>query len=56
MTNASISEQLKEKLKSERFCKKLDSIANGQIIIFIKHCKINLMRYQEDIVWEEVKI
>ncbi|MCX6383153.1 MAG: hypothetical protein NTV16_01500 [Actinobacteria bacterium] len=53
--NESVSEQLKKKLEDEKFCKKLNSIANGQIIIFIKHCKINLTRYMEDEVWEEMR-
>lgn len=53
--NESVSEQLKKKLESEGFRRKLDDISNGQIIIFIKHCKINLTRSMEDEVWEEVR-
>jgi hypothetical protein len=52
MTNVSISEQLKRRLENdEEFCKKLDGIANGQVTIFIKHCKINFSKYLEDEVW-----
>lgn len=54
--NESVSEQLKKRLeRDEEFCKKLDGIANGQITIFIKHCKINFVKYLEDEVWEEIK-
>ena len=52
--NESVSEQLKKRLENDKeFCKKLDGIANGQIMIFIKHCKINFAKYLEDEVWEE---
>ncbi len=33
----------------------LDRIANGQVILFIKHCKVNLVRCIEDKIFEDVK-
>lgn len=45
----SISEQLKTKLEtSEEFRKRADVIMNGQIILFIKHGKINMRRFIDD--------
>jgi len=34
--------------ESNKFKKKLDKITNGQIILFIKHCKINMVRITND--------
>jgi hypothetical protein len=54
--NISISEQLKKRLENDKeFCKRLDGIANGQCVLFIKHCKINLDRCTGDNTWEEAK-
>ena len=49
-----ISKQITEKLGvSKEFCIKIDKIMNGQIILFVKHGKINLVRIIEDKMWEE---
>jgi hypothetical protein len=44
-----ITEQLLKKLEtSAEFREKVDSIMNGQIILFIKHGKINTRRFIDD--------
>jgi len=51
-----VSQQIKEKIeKSDKFRRKLDRIANGQVILFIKHCKINVVRCVEDEMFESLE-
>ena len=51
-----LTEKIKEKIeKSQSFRDKIDRISNGQIVIFIKHCKINLVRCIEDEIFDEIK-
>ena len=49
----SISEQVKLKIETSKdFREKLDRIANGQITLFVKHCRINVVRLTEDEMFE----
>ena len=49
----SISEQVKLKIETSKdFREKLDRIANGQIILFVKHSRINVVRVLEDEMFE----
>ena len=51
-----VTDQIMEKIKnSKSFRKKINRISNGQIILFIKHCKINLVRCTEDEIFNEIK-
>lgn len=40
---------------SEKLREKIDKVMNGQIILFIKHGKVNVVRVIEDEMWEEMK-
>jgi len=41
--------QIKDKIKnSEEFRKRINNIMNGQIILYIKHGKINTRRFIDD--------
>jgi len=49
----SISEQVREKIETSKdFREKLDRIANGQITLFVKHCRVNVVRVTEDTMFE----
>ena len=51
-----VAEQILEKIKnSESFREKINQISNGQIILYVKHCKINLVRCTEDEIFNEIK-
>jgi antitoxin component YwqK of YwqJK toxin-antitoxin module len=50
-----ISEQIARKIEtSDKFRKKIDAVMNGQIILFIKHGKINMERTINDEVNDEI--
>ena len=40
---------------SAKFREKIDRIMNGQIILFTKHGKINMVRVIDDDMWEDIK-
>ena len=51
-----VAEQIMEKIKnSKSFREKINRISNGQIILFVKHTKINLVRCTEDEIFDEIK-
>ena len=51
-----VAEQIMEKIKySEPFREKINQISNGQIILYVKHSKINLVRCTEDEIFNEIK-
>ena len=56
MKTKNVSEQIKDKIeRSNKFKKKLDKITNGQIILFVKHCKVNLVRTINDEMFEDMR-
>jgi hypothetical protein len=38
-----------------RFRELVNRVMNGQIILFIKHGKLNMVRVTDDEMWEEMK-
>ena len=52
----SIAQELKEKIESSSDLRdRINSISNGQVILFIKHCKINVVRTVEDEKFDDIE-
>jgi len=52
----SIVQQLKDKIKiSKSLRDRINRISNGQVILFIKHCKINVIRTIEDEKFDDIE-
>ena len=52
----SITQELKEKIeRSSDLRDKINRISNGQVILFIKHCKINVVRIIEDEKFDDIE-
>lgn len=50
-----ISEQIANKIEtSAKFREKIDRVMNGQIVLFTKHGKINMVRRIDDEMWEDI--
>ena len=51
-----IIKQLKGKIEaSKRLRDRINRISNGQVILFIKHCKINVVRTVEDEKFDDIE-
>ena len=51
-----IVQQLKDKIEvSKKLRDRINRISNGQVILFIKHCKINLVRTIEDEKFDDIE-
>ena len=51
-----LADQIMEKIKnSKSFREKINRISNGQIVLFVKHCKINMVRCTEDEIFDDIK-
>ena len=52
----SITQQLKDKIKASKSLRdRINRISNGQVILFIKHCKINVVRTVEDEKFDDIE-
>ena len=52
----SIVQQLKDRLESSsELRERINRISNGQVILFIKHCKINVVRIVEDEKFDDIE-
>ena len=52
----SIAQELKDKIeRSSDLRDRINRISNGQVILFIKHCKINVVRTIEDEKFDDIE-